>query len=423
MTCSNKKEYEETQALEVLLRFLHFKRIIIPSVTVALYSLEASKKYKVTGFDAYAVNFIEKNLAADNVLTVLQKLSHYSSLCACKKVCSKKEGTRKASSSKEEMENAMQQNQLNSNQEMYNRVINKCLRVMDNSAERILNSEEFEQIPLKLVHFILKRDSICVASELSVLNALDRWARSKCYQLRLSPSPVNKQAALAGAQYLVRFLTMTPGEIKLGQTQCGLLREKEMKALMRSASHPSCTCPLNKRLQAIRKKLATPRKRYCPVKMENGGDGKNHGKIQVNLEKEEVESRGENDKEYEHVGKCVDVAPLEEDEETENIYASIDGADDDWIIPHQSSLTTVLEIPTSKRKEKRCTCVRVKRSRTVYNESEMQKYRAFYQRGGRYSRERIWSNGSNSFEDPGAVRIPEFNTLEKLFFCITCMFD
>jgi len=270
MTSSSGKPDDETQALAILLSFLSKKPVHFPSVEVALCSLEAGRRYKLTGFDIHAVNFVQRNLAPGNVLTVLKKISSYSSLCACKKEITHQLLPLPSAPTKEEFEKeyledklTAEQNKANSDQEMYDKVIKKCLKILDENASQILRSEEFEVIPVKMMHFILKRDTLCVASELIVLHALDRWSRMQCFLQNKPPSPFNKQTKLQGAQYLVRFLTMTPGEIKLGQAQCGLLRDKEIFSILKTVSHPNCTCPLNKRLQGLRKKLSTPRNRYC----------------------------------------------------------------------------------------------------------------------------------------------------------------
>ena len=255
-------------------------------MSVALCSLEAGRRYKLTGFAIHAVNYIQRNLAPENVLKVLAELSSYSSLCACKKEAKPEIPTLPSAPAEEEFDKELledkltaEQNKLNTDQEMYDKVIKKCLQVLDENANHILRSEEFEMIPLKMMHFILKRDSLCVESELSVLHALDRWSRMQCFLQNHPPSPSNKQLQLCGAQYLVRYLTMTPGEIKLGQAQCGLLREKEVFGILKIVSHPNCTCPLNKRLQGIREKLASPRTRYKPVHDQEKDDLKNTEKI------------------------------------------------------------------------------------------------------------------------------------------------
>jgi len=431
MAKSNGKEDNETKALEVLLRFLNKKPIHFPSVAVALCSLEAGRRYKLTGFDIHAANYIQRNLATDNVLSVLAKLSSYSSLCACKKEVKPESKTLPSAPAVEEFDKeyledklTAEQNKLNSDQEMFDKVIKKCLQIIDENANKILRSEEFEMVPIKMMHFILKRDSLCVESELNVLHALDRWSRMQCFLQNRPPSPSNKQELLSGAQYLVRYLTMTQGEIKLGQAQCGLLREKEVFSILKTVSHPNCTCPLNRRLQGIRKELASPRVKY------NSGDDveedelKKIEKIEKAWDCEAQEYRMKyykeskiEEKDYEHIGDCVDEEP-DEEEETENIYQSIDGPEIE-MVTHGSYYW---QNQAPKLKEKRCTCVRVKRSRTIHNEAELQKYRAFYQRGGRYSRERLWSNGSSS-NGYNQIQTQEFNTLEKIFFCLACMFD
>eukprot|EP00092_Neocalanus_flemingeri_P008968 GFUD01009649.1.p1 GENE.GFUD01009649.1~~GFUD01009649.1.p1 ORF type:complete len:439 (+),score=121.99 GFUD01009649.1:419-1735(+) len=433
MAKSNGKEDDETRALEVLLRFLSKKPVHFASVPVALCSLEASRRYKLTGFDIHAVNYIQRNLAPQNVLKVLEKLSSYSSLCACKKEVKPESSSLPSAPVVEEFEkeyledkHIAEQNKLNADQEMYDKVIKKCLQILDENATKILRSEEFEVIPLKMMYFILKRDTLCVASELSVLHALDRWSRMQCFLKNQPPSPANKQEMLSGAQYLVRYLLMTPGEIKLGQAQCGLLREKEVFSILKCVSHPNCTCPLNRRLQGIRGQLAAPRTGFHQDDTTED-DLKKDEKITKTWDCEAQEYKAFNlkddkieEKDYEHIGDCTKEDPEEDDdnpEETEHIYQSIDGLGAEMETETHGSYHW--QNKSSKIREKRCTCVRVSRSRTVYNEAELQKYRAFYQRGGRYSRDRLWSNASTENQ----IQTQEFNTLEKLFFCLACMFD
>ena len=143
-------------------------------MSVALCSLEAGRRYKLTGFDIHAANYIRRNLAPDNVLNVLAKLSSYSSLCACKKKDKPEIPTLPSAPAVEEFDTEFledkltaEQNKLNADQEMYDKIIKKCLQVLDENANNILRSEEFEMIPLKMMHFILKRDSLCIDSELA----------------------------------------------------------------------------------------------------------------------------------------------------------------------------------------------------------------------------------------------------------------
>jgi len=435
MAKQKEKGDAETKALEILLRFLNKRPIHFGSVEVALCSLEAGRKFKVSGFDIHAVSFIQRNLTTDCALNVLEKVIRFSSLCGCKKeVIRPPVGHHPSAPAAEEFDReyledklTAEQNKMNAKQEMFDKVIKNSLKIIDENANQILKSEGFEIIPLKLMHFLLKRDSLCVESELNVLRALDRWARMQCFLQNRPPSPSNKQDVLCGAQYLVRYLTMSPAQIKLGQAQCGLLRDKEVFSILKTVSHPKCTCPLNKRLQGIRKKLATPRLKYTPeYEYDSIDDLKKTLKTEKPWDCEAQEYRINMDnfkeieeKDYEHIGDCVEEVP-DEGDEVENIYQTIDGPE----IEMATKGSFQWKNQTPKLKEKRCTCVRVKRSRTVHNEAELQKYRAFYQRGGRYSRERVWSNGSNeSGHGHNTIQTQEFNTLEKIFYCLACMFD
>jgi hypothetical protein len=166
--------------------------------------------------------------------------------------------------------------------------------------------------------------------------------------------------------------------------------------------------------------LASPRTRYTPVHDQEEDDLKNVEKIAKACDCENMKyykARKGEEKDNEHIGDCVREVP-EEEEETENIYQSIDGPEIEIVT--QSSYHWQKQAPIIK--EKRCTCVRVKRSQTIQNEAELKKYRAFYQRGGRYSRDRLWSNASSG-NGYNKIQTQEFNTLEKIFFCLACMFD
>jgi len=431
MAKQKEKGDAETKALEILLRFLNKRPIHFGSVEVALCSLEAGRKFKVSGFDIHAVTFIQRNLTTESALRVLWKVSKYSSLCGCKKEVRRHQVSHQPSApaveefDKEYLEDKLtaEQNKFNAKQEMFDKVINSCLKIIDENGNHILKSQDFETIPLKLMHFLLKRDSLCVESELTILHALDRWSRMQCFLQNRPPSPSNKQEVLCGAQYLVRYLTMSPSQIKLGQAQCGLLRDKEVFSILKVVSHPKCTCPLNKRLQGIRKTLATPRLKYSP-EYDSIDELKKSLKTKKTWDCEAQEYRINMDsfkeieeKDYAHVGECVEEIQ-DEGDEIEHIYQTIDGPEIDMAL--QGSFQWQNETP--KLKEKRCTCIRVKRSRTVHNEAELQKYRAFYQRGGRYSRERVWSNGSTE-SGQNEIQTQEFNTLEKIFYCLACMFD
>ena len=117
-------------------------------MSVALCSLEAGRRYKLTGFDIHAVNYIQRNLAPENVLNVLAKLSIYSSLCACKKEAKPEIPTLPSAPAVEEFDTEFledkltaEQNKLNADQEMYDKVIKNCLQVLDENANDILRSE------------------------------------------------------------------------------------------------------------------------------------------------------------------------------------------------------------------------------------------------------------------------------------------
>ena len=386
---------------------------------MAVHSLDASRRFKVANFAVHALKYIEQFLTTESVLLVFVKLIRFSTICQCKKGVKMCYDIKSSSSTQEELDKECieEQNKSNAKQEMFDRLINKCLQMIDENAEKIMMSEEFETLPLKLVHFIVKRDSIYVSSELQVLYALDRWSRVQCYMQNLSPSPTNKQRMLCGGQYLVRWLTMTVDEIKQSHRQCGLLREKEVLSILRVISHPKCRCALTRRMQEFRMKISLPRVRYIPER--EAEDPKESLKVFKNWDCEAQQYREScsterhmEDKMYEHIGDCVDEVP-DDIHEIENIYQTIEDPDSKQAL-HYGTL--------QKHQDKRCTCAKLKRSKTFQSKDKFLKNQTFYQGDGRHLRQIIGSNGTTAPREDQLFS-EEFNTLEKIIFCLSCMFD
>ena len=64
----------------------------------------------------------------------------------------------------------------------------------------MLESEELEDISLELLKEIIKRDALQLSSELTVLEAVNRWSQRNCQRRHLAVTDENKRAVLGGAQ-------------------------------------------------------------------------------------------------------------------------------------------------------------------------------------------------------------------------------
>ena len=60
-----------------------------------------------------------------------------------------------------------------------------------------------------------------------MLESVNRWSHRRCCRLHLPVTGENKRAVLGGAQYHVRYLTLTSDQVRLGQANTNLLTEEE----------------------------------------------------------------------------------------------------------------------------------------------------------------------------------------------------
>merc|ERR1719278_2373993 len=105
-----------------------------------------------------------------------------------------------------------EENEANAEQELFDQIAQRCLHLIDQHTEAVLQSESWETTPLPLVSFILGRDSLKITNELPVMAALDRWARMQCFLTSTSPTP--KRSLLGPARLQARLLTLSPTSLR-----------------------------------------------------------------------------------------------------------------------------------------------------------------------------------------------------------------
>lgn len=254
----------DPRAFEILISFMTGDAVKFQSVPTALAVIYAAKKYMVKKIDDLALKFIYKNIDRHNVLLVLQ---HLLLLTQAHREDQEDIVTPTAPplALLDQMDDLCHNNETahlvfvdRENQKPCEKVIQHCFSLVDKHANVVLESDEFEDISLDLVKDIIKRDSLCIASELTVFLAVNRWSHRQCRRRHLEPSPENKRDVLQGAQFLVRFLTMTTEEFKDGQSFTGLLTQEEEVNILFSMVHIGAVLP--KDLQEHRLVMMTMRR-------------------------------------------------------------------------------------------------------------------------------------------------------------------
>jgi len=257
----------DPRAFEILISFMTGDAVKFQSVPTALAVIYAARKYMVKRIDDLALKFIYKNISVHNVLLVLQHLL----LLTGQGTTEAQENTMDTEPSApplamlDRMEDLCYNNETvhlvfvdRENQRPCQKVIQHCFSIVDEHAKVVLESDEWEELSLELVRMIISRDSLAISSELTVFMAVNRWSHRQCRRRHLEPTPENKRFVLQGAQFLIRFLTMTTEEFKAGQASTRLLTPEEEVNILYSMVHIGAVLP--KDLQEHRLVMMTRRK-------------------------------------------------------------------------------------------------------------------------------------------------------------------
>lgn len=108
-------------------------------------------------------------------------------------------------------------------------LLKDCLKLIDKEADKVLQHEDLEDMDINTLKMIVCRESLGVKSEVEVFQALIRWSGRECKRQKLEVTIPNRRHVLEGAQFLVRYLTLTPAEFNKA---CGLLLEDEKEACL-----------------------------------------------------------------------------------------------------------------------------------------------------------------------------------------------
>lgn len=179
----------EPAAFLALLKFLYSDEVQIGPETV-MTTLYTAKKYAVPALEAHCVEFLKKNLRADNAFMLLTQARLFDEP----------------------------------------QLASLCLENIDKNTSDAINAEGFTDIDLDTLVAVLERDTLGIR-EVRLFNAVVRWSEAECQRQQLQVIPENKRKALGQALSLIRFPLMTIEEFAAGPAQSGILTDREVVSL------------------------------------------------------------------------------------------------------------------------------------------------------------------------------------------------
>ncbi|XP_016389584.1 BTB/POZ domain-containing protein 2 isoform X1 [Sinocyclocheilus rhinocerous] len=188
----------EPAAFLALLKFLYSDEVHIGPETV-MTTLYTAKKYAVPALEAHCVEFLKKNLRADNAFMLLTQARLFDEP----------------------------------------QLASLCLENIDKNTGDALAAEGFTDIDLgtvsrKQTHdtlvAVLERDTLGVR-EVHLFRAAVRWAEAEAHRQQLQLTPENKRRVLGKALNLIRFPLMTIEEFAAGPAQSAILTDREVVSL------------------------------------------------------------------------------------------------------------------------------------------------------------------------------------------------
>uniref|UniRef100_A0A6I8NRI7 BTB domain containing 2 n=2 Tax=Ornithorhynchus anatinus TaxID=9258 RepID=A0A6I8NRI7_ORNAN len=179
----------EPAAFLALLKFLYSDEVQIGPETV-MTTLYTAKKYAVPALEAHCVEFLKKNLRADNAFMLLTQARLFDEP----------------------------------------QLASLCLENIDKNTSDAINAEGFTDIDLDTLVAVLERDTLGIR-EVRLFNAVVRWSEAECQRQQLQVTPENKRKVLGKALSLIRFPLMTIEEFAAGPAQSGILTDREVVSL------------------------------------------------------------------------------------------------------------------------------------------------------------------------------------------------
>ncbi|XP_051893481.1 BTB/POZ domain-containing protein 2-like isoform X2 [Pristis pectinata] len=237
----------EPAAFLALLKFLYSDEVQIGPETV-MTTLYTAKKYAVPALEAHCVEFLKKNLRADNAFMLLTQ--RHRAICGNTCIRSGEAVVGQPSGSQGSVSvwprnREDRERELNGDEEIKEgdqvgegearlfdepQLASLCLENIDKNTSDAINAEGFTDIDLDTLMAVLERDTLGIR-EIRLFNAVVRWAEAECQRQQLQLTPENKRKVLGKALSLIRFPLMTIEEFAAGPAQSGILTDREVVSL------------------------------------------------------------------------------------------------------------------------------------------------------------------------------------------------
>ncbi|CAB3993538.1 BTB POZ domain-containing 6 [Paramuricea clavata] len=176
----------DEESLQEFLQFLYTDECNLTTDT-AVFVLYLAKKYIVPFLAQKCVEFLEANLAVENVSTVLQQALQFDE----------------------------------------KKLEEKCLELIDLKTSEAVASDAFTGVNEATLAHILKRDSLNV-KEVDLFKAVLKWSEAECSRKAIEANAKNKRTTMGNAIYQIRFASMTLQDFGQNVSQSGILTLEEM---------------------------------------------------------------------------------------------------------------------------------------------------------------------------------------------------
>lgn len=227
------------QDFQVLLSFIYKKEIHFESVANALRILNLSASFQLHELTKCCINHLRTRITVTNVLDILDGA----------------------------FRNSITEGEL----------MGPCLALLDRHADEIFSSVNvtcIERLDQQLLQSILKRDSLCLSSELLAFDAVNAWSSHQCLRTRLPVTGDNKRRILSSTLFTVRYLLMSREEFLRGPYTSDLLTEDEKSYLLgRITGNPLDNIP-HSVAHLASYSLDTPRSSFHGSKMKKSASKK-----------------------------------------------------------------------------------------------------------------------------------------------------
>ncbi|KAM3725580.1 BTB/POZ domain-containing protein [Dirofilaria immitis] len=179
----------EPGAFLALLKFLYTDDVSF-GPEIVMTTLYTAKKYAVPAMELACVDFLKRNLGADNAFMLLTQARLFDEP----------------------------------------QLASLCLDIIDRNTIEALNAEGFTEIDLDTLCVVLKRNTLRVR-EAPLFVAVLRWSVEECRRRTLVVNAENQRTVLGKALHMIRFPLMTIDEFAQHAAQTGILTDRELVSL------------------------------------------------------------------------------------------------------------------------------------------------------------------------------------------------